>query len=148
MTVRHLTYLAVLTGCLLGTLPLEVWLRTRVYARPRRLLTALAPAFVLFVGWDLYAIARHHWAYDPAQTIGVVFPGGLPVEEALFFVVVPTCAILAFEAVRRARGWPAGDEGPSDRDGRADTGGAGVGGPRIERASVEPDGVASTESGR
>jgi hypothetical protein len=37
-------------------------------------------------------------------------PLGLPVEELLFFVVVPTCAVLAFEAVRRVKGWPGGDE--------------------------------------
>jgi hypothetical protein len=29
----------------------------------------------------------------------------VPVEELLFFVVVPTCAVLAFEAVRRVKGW-------------------------------------------
>jgi lycopene cyclase domain-containing protein len=109
----RLSYLAVLAGCLLGTLPLEVWLGTRVYRRPRRWLLAVAPTFVLFVGWDLYATSRQHWSYDPRQTTGVLLPGRLPVEEALFFLVVPTCAILAFEAVRAVRGWPAGDE-PGD----------------------------------
>jgi len=110
--VARLTYLAVLAGCLLGTLPLEVWLRTRVYARTRRWLLAIAPTFALFVLWDLYAIARGHWSYDPRQTSGIVVPGGIPLEEVLFFVVVPTCAILAFEAVRAVKGWPAGDEEP------------------------------------
>jgi len=104
------TYLAVLAGCLLGTLPLEVVLRARVYARWRRWLFALAPGFVVFLGWDLYAISRGHWSFDPRQTVGVVLPGELPVEELLFFVVIPTCALLAFEAVRRTTGWQAGDE--------------------------------------
>jgi lycopene cyclase domain-containing protein len=108
--MTRLTYLGVLAGCLLATLPLELWLGVRVYRRPRRLLLALGPTFVAFVGWDLYGIARHLWAYDPGQTTGVLLPGRLPVEEALFFLVVPTCAILAFEAVRAVRGWPAGDE--------------------------------------
>lgn len=108
--MRHLTYLGLLAGCLLGTAPLEIWLGTRVYARPRRWLLSVLPTFVLFTGWDLYAIARHHWSYRQEWMSGVVLPGGLPVEEALFFVVVPTCAILAFEAVRAVRGWPAGDE--------------------------------------
>jgi lycopene cyclase domain-containing protein len=110
--VRHLTYLGLLAGCLLGTAPLEIWLSTRVYARTRRWLLALAPTFVLFAGWDVYAIARHHWAYDERWMSGVVLPFGVPLEEALFFVAVPTCAILAFEAVRAVRGWPAGDEPP------------------------------------
>ena len=103
--MRHLAYLAVLAFCLLGTLPLEVWLGVRVYRRPRRLLLTLLPVVAVFYLWDVYAIAKDHWSFDPAQTVGVVLPGGVPVEELLFFVVVPTCAVLAFEAVRRVKGW-------------------------------------------
>ncbi len=108
--MRHLAYLAVLVFCLLGTLPLEVWLGVRVYRRPRRLLLTLLPVVAVFMAWDLYAVAAGHWEFDPAQTVGLVLPGGVPVEELLFFVVVPICAVLAFEAVRRVKGWPAGDE--------------------------------------
>ena len=103
--MRHLSYLAVLAFCLLGTLPLEVWLGVRVYRRPRRLLLTLLPVVAVFYLWDAYAIAAEHWSFDPAQTVGLVLPGGVPVEELLFFVVVPTCAVLAFEAVRRVKGW-------------------------------------------
>jgi len=103
--VRHLAYLAVLALCLLGTLPLEVRLGVRVYRRPRRLLLTLLPVVAVFYLWDVSAIAADHWTFDPAQTVGLVLPGGVPVEELLFFVVVPTCAVLAFEAVRRVKGW-------------------------------------------
>jgi lycopene cyclase domain-containing protein len=106
--VEHLTYLALLVGCLLVTAPLEVVLRVRVYARWRRLLLALVPEFVVFVGWVLYAIARGHWNYSAARTLDVRLPGGIPVEEVLFFLVVPVCAVLALEAVRRVTGWDAG----------------------------------------
>jgi lycopene cyclase domain-containing protein len=103
--VRHLAYLAVLAFCLLGTLPLELWLGVRVYRQPRRLLLTLLPVVAVFYLWDVYAIAADHWSFDPAQTVGLVLPGGLPVEELLFFVVVPTSSVLAFEAVRRVKGW-------------------------------------------
>lgn len=109
--MRHLAYLALLAFCVIGTLPLELaWPRTRVYARLRRLGLTLAPVLCVFVAWDLYAIARGHWDFDPGQTLGVVLPGGLPIEELLFFLVVPVCAVLALEAVRRATGWRVGDE--------------------------------------
>jgi lycopene cyclase domain-containing protein len=106
--VSHLTYLALLVGCLVVTAPLELFLGVRVYARWRRLLLAVLPELVVFVAWVLYAIARGHWHYDAAQTLGVRLPGEIPLEEVLFFLVVPVCAVLAFEAVRTVTGWDAG----------------------------------------
>jgi lycopene cyclase domain-containing protein len=108
--VRHLAYVGVLAFCLLGTLPLELWLKVGVYRRWRRLLLTLLPVVAVFVVWDLYAIAAGHWSFDAAQTLGVELPGGLPLEELLFCVGVPICAVLACEAVRTVRGWPGGDE--------------------------------------
>ena len=104
-----LVYLAVLAGCLVGTLPLELVLHTRVYGRPLRLLLTLVPVVTVFTVWDVLAIRAGHWAYDPRQTTGVRI-GDLPLEELLFFLVVPLCSVLTLEAVRRVKGWPAGDE--------------------------------------
>jgi lycopene cyclase domain-containing protein len=104
----HLTYLGLLVGCLVVTAPLELVLRVRVYARWRRLLLAVLPEFVVFVTWVLYAIAQGHWNYDGDLTLGVRLPGGIPVEEVLFFLVVPLCSVLALEAVRKVTGWDAG----------------------------------------
>jgi lycopene cyclase domain-containing protein len=106
--VGHLTYLALLAGCLVVTAPLELVLRVRVYARWRRFLLAVLPTFVVFVAWVLYAIAQGHWHYDDDLILGVRLPGGIPVEEVLFFLVVPLCAVLAFEAVRKVTGWDGG----------------------------------------
>ncbi|GAA2563229.1 hypothetical protein GCM10010435_39200 [Winogradskya consettensis] len=99
--MRHLTYVAVLAGCLIGALWLEPFLKVGVLRRWRRLLLTLVPVLVIFVLWDLAAIAAGHWTFDPAQTTGIVFPGGLPLDEVLFFLVVPICAVLGFEAVRK-----------------------------------------------
>lgn len=98
--MRHLTYLAVLGGCLAGALWLEPLLRVQVLRRWRQLLLTVAPVAVVFVGWDIAAIAAGHWTFDPAQTVGVLLPGELPLEELLFFLVVPVCVILGYEAVR------------------------------------------------
>ncbi len=120
--MRHLTYLFVLAGCLLAALPLEIVLGLRVRTQWRRLLLTLVPVIVVFVGWDCYAIARHHWSYDRAQTAGVLLPGRLPLEEFLFFVVVPLCAVLTFEAVRKVTGWTLGDEPAPAGAGRDEAG--------------------------
>jgi lycopene cyclase domain-containing protein len=98
--VRHLLYLGVLLGCLAGALWLEPILRVGVLRRWRRLLLTLLPVVVVFTAWDLAAISAGHWSFDTAQTTGVLLPGRMPLEELLFFLVVPVCAVLGFEAVR------------------------------------------------
>jgi len=103
-------YPAVLAGCLVATLPLELFLRTRVYARPRRLLATLVPILAVFLTWDAFAIHAGHWRYR--HLLGARI-GNVPVEELAFFLVVPVCSILTLEAVRRRRpGWRIGDEEP------------------------------------
>jgi lycopene cyclase domain-containing protein len=92
-------YLLVMAACALITLPLEFAFRARVYRRPRRLLAALAVPIAIFVVWDVVAIARGHWDYDPAYVTGWIIPPNLPVEELVFFVVIPICALLTYEAV-------------------------------------------------
>ena len=103
-------YLGLLVACLVVTLPLELVLGARVYRQPRRLGLTLLPVVVVFCAWDVAAIRAGHWTYDPRQTVDVLLPGRLPLEELLFFVVVPICSLLTFEAVRRMTGWRAGDE--------------------------------------
>lgn len=97
-------YLAVLAACLVVTLPLEFVFRARVYRRPVRLLRALALPVLVFVVWDLVAIARGHWTFADRYVTGWELPGDLPVEELAFFVVIPVCALLTFEASRRTLG--------------------------------------------
>lgn len=102
-------YLIVLAACVLVTLPLEFILGARVYRRPARLAAVVLPVAAVFYVWDLVAIARGHWWFNPARTSGVLLPGGVPLEEALFFLVIPLCGLLTYEAVgsvlARRRGW-------------------------------------------
>ncbi|MEV5709128.1 lycopene cyclase domain-containing protein [Actinoallomurus sp. NPDC052274] len=96
----HLRYLLLLAGCLVVTLPLELS-GSRVYRRPARLARAVLPVAAVFLAWDAVAIAAGVWWYDPRYLVGVTLPLSVPLEEALFFIVVPVCAVLTLETVRR-----------------------------------------------
>jgi lycopene cyclase domain-containing protein len=97
-----------MAACVAATLPLEIFLRTRVYARWRRLLLTLVPVLAVFLSWDAGAIAAGQWSYR--HLVGLRL-GNVPVEEIVFFLVVPTCSVLTLEAVRRRRpDWVVGDE--------------------------------------
>jgi lycopene cyclase domain-containing protein len=107
----HGSYLLILAACLACTAPLEIVLRTRVYARWPRLAATLVPVVLVFTAWDIVAIHAGWWHYDTRYLVGVTLPGRLPLEELLFFVVIPTCAVLTLEAVRvRRPNWLIGDE--------------------------------------
>ena len=97
-------YLLLMAACAAVTLPLEFVFRARVYRRPRRLLRAMWLPVAAYVVWDLVAIARGHWSFDDRYVTGWELPGALPVDELTFFVVIPLCALLTFEASRRTLG--------------------------------------------
>ena len=114
----RLSYVAILAFVLIGCLWLEVALRTRVLRRWGRLLLAVVPVVVVFYVWDAYAIARGHWSFDAALLLGVRLPGGVPLDEVLFFAVIPLAAVLTLEAVRSVNpGWDVGESGGSTADG-------------------------------
>ena len=102
-------YLLLMAGCLIITLPLEFGLRARVYRRPRRLLLSLLPVLAIFLVWDVVGIVRGHWSYSERYTTGILAPFDVPLEEVVFFVVIPICGLLTYEAVGtvlgRVRRW-------------------------------------------
>ena len=90
-------YLLLLGGCVLITLPLELF-GDGVYRQPVRLLRALTPVLAAFLVWDAIAISLEVWRYNPRYVSGIDVPF-MPLEEFLFFVVIPLCGLLTFNAV-------------------------------------------------
>jgi lycopene cyclase domain-containing protein len=91
-------YLALMGMCLIGTLPLEFRFGARVYRRLRELFLALIGPFVIFNFVNEIAVTRKLWSYSPLYTTGVRLPRNYPIEEVVFFIAIPICAILTFEA--------------------------------------------------
>ena len=90
-------YLLLLGGCLLITLPLEFY-GEGVYRQPKRLLRAMAPVLAVFLAWDAVAIALQVWHYNPRFISGINVPF-MPLEEMLFFIVIPLCGLLTYNVV-------------------------------------------------
>jgi len=96
----RLQYLLLMGACVLVTLPLELYFGARVWRQPWRLAVSLVPAFALFVVWDLWATSTGTWDFNPDYTVGLTLPGGMAIEELLFFTVIPICGLLTLETVR------------------------------------------------
>lgn len=96
---------------IVGSFWLEIVLKIRVLKRIRRVLLSVIPVAIPFIIWDAYAVANHHWSFDKKQILGIYGPFQIPLEEFLFFLIVPIAAIMTIEGVRTVKKhWPVGDE--------------------------------------
>jgi lycopene cyclase domain-containing protein len=108
--MKHWSYMAMLAFTVVGSFWLELVLKVRVLKRFRRLFLSIAPIALLFVVWDAYAIQHGHWHFDGKQMLGAIGPFHIPLEEYLFFIIVPIAGIMTLEAVRAVKkDWPVGD---------------------------------------
>ncbi len=105
------SYMAMLAFTICGSFWLEIALRVRVLARFKRVLLSIIPIAILFIIWDVYAISRGDWYFDHRKILGIFGPWNIPLEEFLFFLIIPIAGIMTLEAVRNVkRHWIIGDE--------------------------------------
>ena len=69
----------------------------KIYRNAKALFFTISLILLLFGSWDVFAVRRSHWYFD---TYGVwdFRIINLPLEEVLFFVVIPFCCIFTWEA--------------------------------------------------
>ena len=101
--MRSFGYMAMLIFTICGSFWLEVVLKVGVLHRWKRAFASILPVSSLFIAWDAYAIKRHHWFFDPSQIVGIYGPFQIPLEEYLFFIIVPFAALMTIEAVIKTK---------------------------------------------
>lgn len=94
-----LEYFIVLAICLAGPLFLSFSGKLDFYRHPMRLVLSLGIPFVVFVAWDIWATSRGHWGFNEKYITGIKIVN-LPVEEILFFIIIPFCALFTWETVK------------------------------------------------
>lgn len=77
--------------------PLKFW------SNFRSLIFSLSILMVVFGAWDVFATWRGHWYFNPRGVFGIRIIN-LPLEEWLFFIVVPFCCIFTWEALKFIKG--------------------------------------------
>ena len=97
--MKQWSYMAMLAFTLIGSSWVEFYFKLRVFPRIKRAAISILPVSLLFLIWDAYAIKRGHWFFDRNQILGIYGPFNIPLEEYLFFIVVPYAAIFTIEAV-------------------------------------------------
>jgi lycopene cyclase domain-containing protein len=69
---------------------------------------------VIYLIWDFWAVSKGSWFFDSNQILGIMILGKLPIEEVLFFIIVPMMTVLTYSALSKLTGWGKVKEEPSD----------------------------------
>ena len=75
--------------------------RLRITRFWRTFLATDIAVLAIYTIWDIYAVKHHNWSFDPKQVLGINILGTLPIEEILFFIIVPLMTILSYLALSK-----------------------------------------------
>jgi len=81
---------------------LSFWPNLKFYRHIRALFKSIFLIVLIFGSWDILAAYRGHWHFNPEGVWSFRF-FNLPLEEILFFVVIPFCCIFTWEALKFIR---------------------------------------------
>lgn len=87
-----------------GAVPfiLSFWPGLKFYRNLKALAYSIGLILIIFGAWDVFATWRKHWYFNPDQVWNFRIIN-LPLEEVLFFVVIPFCCIFTWEALKYLR---------------------------------------------
>jgi len=95
----HYTYFVILAASLAGPFGLSFDKKVAFYKKWKYLFPAmLAPAF-LYIAWDIFFTDRGVWSFNEDYVTGLKIIN-LPLEEVLFFFIVPYCCVFIYECIR------------------------------------------------
>ena len=95
----HYTYFVILAASLVGPLALSFDKKVGFYKNWKHVFLAMVLPALFYIIWDVYFTAIDVWQFNSTYIIGTKFLG-LPIEEWLFFIVVPYCCTFIYECVR------------------------------------------------
>ena len=93
-------YLTILLIFLLVAVFFELIFRIRLYHSFKERIIIVGLFFILGITWDFYAVSRGHWKF-PGNGILGVYVGNLPIEEYLFFLIMPYFAVTFYKTLEK-----------------------------------------------
>jgi lycopene cyclase domain-containing protein len=93
------TYFVILAASLLGPLALSFDKKVAFYKKWKYVFAAMLLPALFYIVWDIFFTARGVWSFNERYITGLRLVN-LPVEEVLFFFVVPYCCVFIYECIR------------------------------------------------
>lgn len=95
----HYTYFLILAASLAGPLALSFDKKVAFYKQWRYVFVAMIIPALLYIVWDIYFTAKGVWSFNEHYITGIKLYN-LPLEEVLFFFIVPYCCIFIYACTR------------------------------------------------
>ncbi|MEO6539446.1 MAG: lycopene cyclase domain-containing protein [Ferruginibacter sp.] len=95
----HYTYFLILAASLAGPLALSFDKKVAFYKNWKYLFPAMIIPALLYIVWDMYFTAKGVWSFNPDYISGIKLYN-LPLEEVLFFFIVPYCCVFIYACIR------------------------------------------------
>lgn len=93
------TYFIILAASIAGPLALSFDKKVAFYKKWKYIFPAMIVPCLLYIAWDMYFTHLGVWSFNVNFITGIKI-GNLPVEEVLFFIVVPYCCLFIYECIR------------------------------------------------
>lgn len=104
MATGKYTYLILLLLSLIGPLLLSFDRKVRYYHKWKYLFPAIIRAAVLFILWDIIFTQTAIWGFNMHYLVGLKVLH-LPIEEWLFFLIIPFSCLFIYEVVQYYFPW-------------------------------------------
>jgi lycopene cyclase domain-containing protein len=95
----HYTYFLILAASLAGPLALSFDKKVAFYKNWKYVFPAMVIPALLYIVWDIYFTSKGVWSFNPAYITGINLYN-LPLEEVLFFFIVPYCCVFIYACIR------------------------------------------------
>jgi lycopene cyclase domain-containing protein len=95
----HYTYFLILAASLAGPLALSFDKKVAFYKQWKFVFVAMIIPALLYIVWDFYFTAKGVWSFNQAYITGIKLYN-LPLEEVLFFFIVPYCCLFIYACIR------------------------------------------------
>ncbi|MEI6407390.1 MAG: lycopene cyclase domain-containing protein [Actinomycetes bacterium] len=103
--MSHLSYLVVITFVAICAFSINLGFRLHIGKQWRNLIRTQIVIVIIYLSWDAWAIAKKSWFFDARQIVNFDVLPKVPVEELLFFIVVPLTIILSYLSLLKITGW-------------------------------------------
>lgn len=97
--MNELIYISLMLGSLLFPFAFSFEKRIRFHTKWKYLWVAIAIPAAFFIIWDVWFTAKGVWWFNDPYILGPRLLD-LPLEEWLFFVVIPYCSLFIYEIVK------------------------------------------------